>query len=148
MGRKIRFRAWHKSSKRMIYDIQNEFEERIELGMDCFASYLENEDFVIEQYTGMKDKNSKEIAINDIVRMHYFGEYLGVNGGVGEADMEVVGVVCIDSLGTYTKVGDKKYYWTEYLEDAEWCACNDQDNPELEIIGSVHKDPELLAAEK
>ena len=47
----IKFRAYYKPENRMIYDIQNEFEERIELGMDCFADYLNNDNFIVEQAT-------------------------------------------------------------------------------------------------
>ena len=68
--RELKFRAWYKPEKKMIYNIQNEFEERIELGMDCFSDYLKNDDFIVEQYTGIKDKNGKEIYEGDIVSKH------------------------------------------------------------------------------
>lgn len=67
--RELKFRAWSKSGKKMIYNIQNEFEERIELGMDCFSDYLKNDDFIVEQYTGLHDKNGKEIYDGDVVKM-------------------------------------------------------------------------------
>lgn len=63
--REIRYRAYYKPEKRMIYDIQNEFEERIELGMDCFADYLNNDDFVVEQETDLEDKNGQRIWEGD-----------------------------------------------------------------------------------
>lgn len=65
--RELKFRAWYKPEKKMIYNIQNEFEERIELGMDCFSGYLKNDDFIVNQFTGRTDKEGKEIYEDDIL---------------------------------------------------------------------------------
>ena len=65
--RELKFRAWYKSKKKMIYNIQNEFEERIELGMDCFSDYLKNNDFIVNQFTGRTDKEGEEIYEDDIL---------------------------------------------------------------------------------
>lgn len=65
--RELKFRAWYKSEKKMIYNIQNEFEERIELGMDCFSDYLKNDDFIVNQFTGRTDKEGKDIYEDDIL---------------------------------------------------------------------------------
>ena len=65
--RELKFRAWYKSEKKMIYNIQNEFEERIELGMDCFSDYLKNDNFIVNQFTGRTDKEGKDIYEDDIL---------------------------------------------------------------------------------
>ena len=65
--RELKFRAWYKPEKKMIYSIQDEFEERIELGMDCFSDYLNNDNFIVNQYTGRTDKEGKEIYEDDIL---------------------------------------------------------------------------------
>lgn len=65
--RELKFRAWYKPEKKMIYNIQNEFEERIELGMDCFSDYFKNDDFIVNQFTGRTDKEGKEIYEDDIL---------------------------------------------------------------------------------
>lgn len=65
--RELKFRAWYTPEKKMIYNIQDEFEERIELGMDCFSDYLKNDDFIVNQFTGRTDKEGKEIYEDDIL---------------------------------------------------------------------------------
>lgn len=65
--RELKFRAWYKTEKKMIYNIQNEFEERVELGMDCFSDYLNNNNFIVNQFTGRTDKEGKEIYEDDIL---------------------------------------------------------------------------------
>lgn len=65
--RELKFRAWYTPEKKMIYNIQNEFEERIELGMDCFSDYLKNNNFIVNQFTGRTDKEGKDIYEDDIL---------------------------------------------------------------------------------
>lgn len=88
------------------------------------------------QSTGLTDKNGVEIFEGDIVKMHYFYED-GSSGAVREAEKEIIGVVGIDVLGTYTECEGYKYYWLNYLELPE---------EELEVIGNIYENSELLEA--
>jgi uncharacterized phage protein (TIGR01671 family) len=64
--REIKFRAWDKKEKRMLKNIE-EFSPEDFFG--SFYSILKNYDeFVVMQYTGIKDKNGKEIYERDILR--------------------------------------------------------------------------------
>ena len=62
MNREIKFRAWDKSCNKMrgISGLQ-----------DCFSLRSDgvcNEDYILMQYTGLKDKNGKEIYEGDAIR--------------------------------------------------------------------------------
>jgi uncharacterized phage protein (TIGR01671 family) len=62
MNREIKFRAWDKSCNKMrgISGLQ-----------DCFSLRSDgvcNEDYILLQYTGLKDKNGKEIYEGDILK--------------------------------------------------------------------------------
>lgn len=59
----IKFRVWDKSNKRWCRD---SFTMRI----DGELSVSHPECYIMEQYTGLKDKNDVEIYIGDIVRMN------------------------------------------------------------------------------
>jgi uncharacterized phage protein (TIGR01671 family) len=62
--REIKFRAWDSDFKIMTYDVQ----KPINVGIDSlyFHHFLQ-ECFDLMQYTGLKDKNGKEIYEGDIV---------------------------------------------------------------------------------
>lgn len=110
MSREIKFREWDSHEKRMID--WDELSHVFDLGCILGDSLT----WTVMQYTGLKDKNDKEIYEGDIVRHLWSssGKYIGL--------VEMV-------LGCWSINGSQ----IGYVEEDE-----------LEVIGNVWENPELL----
>ena len=122
--REIKFRAWDKREED-VYGDKNEphYEYNVEctydssLGSD-FGAVIFQEDITLEQYTGIHDKNGKEVYEGDIVRFKCWGH-------------EYIDKVEYHKWGYYPIAPSKP----EVSLSADG---------EIEIIGNIHENPELL----
>lgn len=143
--KKIKFRAWFKGNKpfyenyeleswdlpQMIYNVQNLYdgkgvsENYVLGGYGSFGSILENNDnFILMQYTGLKDKNGKEIYEHDIIR------YTPFNNKQKQYQNIVVKVPNIL----------ESFHWFAELE----LMLEEKNKCDIEIIGNIYENFELL----
>ncbi len=138
MAREIKFRAWDIERKKMAYNVQYEydtiggveFEDGTEPGENCFADYLKYAKafpydktapnrYIVEQYTGLHDKNGREIYEGDIVT----GYYGRVEVAYNEEDA---------GFYPFSRPSYGGYEYECYnVEDSE-------------VVGNIHQNPELL----
>lgn len=139
--REILFRLWHKHWKQMIYLTGFRYinEKSIQIYYkdedgDFTTTSVNLEDVVIEQYTGLKDKNGKEIYEGDVVYFSVF-DYNGL-------DTQYSGIVKFAN-GKWEIWNNEKdeYYDCDGAFDLYWV--KEQDD-ELEIIGNIRDNPEFL----
>lgn len=142
--RKLKFRIWDKKYSEYI-------EEKAHRDFTIYSlPMIPNEyqsDIVIEQYTGLKDRNGKEIYEGDIVAS-LTKSIEGVNPSFYSYLKGVV-KYCEEDTRYYID-GSCERSDREILEKVD---LTDVDNfvgnyYELEVIGNVHENPELLKGEK
>lgn len=111
-------------------------------------TYEKDNPFIVEQYTGIRDKNGKEIYEGDICRLTYYTKKK--TNKRWHKDYEDVEVVEFED--GYFKFTNTDQYGIgselAFSDYGEWSSENGNYKYEAEVIGNIHENPELLEGEE
>lgn len=128
--RELKFRGWANSA--FVY-----FDVRDDNDFNFYDFYSCCEPNDIEQYTGLKDKNDKEIYEGDIVEQFVCGVH------------QFKGKKCGRSTVWQVRWDEKECcFELHYLNGSLFGDSMMSDDDEYEVIGNVHEDADLLEEEE
>lgn len=139
--REIKFRLWDTSEKEFVdpktIAINGLGNVMADTGREWVIDICK-EDFILMQYTGLKDKNERDIYEGDIITLHQFIQVLGTGLGVSEGEQELTGKIEINDYGVYFNCTSQDDSVSDYL------ILFNLHEESLEIIGNIYENPELL----
>lgn len=141
MNDRLKFRVWdEESSEYLVWGYTPDYQLEIDLKSgklvwqsvpddeDEYPKELDTKHLVIEQCTGLKDKNGKLIYEGDILALSYQAGWQPILGVVKFDEKEA----CFLLSKNEKDKTPQSFWWNEGKE----------------VIGNLHKNPELLEKEK
>lgn len=137
MNREIKFRAWDNELKifRQSFYID-------QLGLMYFnnggmVGTLETSNYVLQQFTGLKDENEKDIYEGDILKISWSEWNMG---GYLQSD---------DMTNEHEKIVTVKYKAPSFcFFSKNEIQTSIRKNAKIEVIGNIYENPELLEEQK
>ena len=140
--RELKFRAWDKENECWLNFGYASIYRKEDGEPDTIFKFDFSDNYIVEQYTGLIDKNGKEIYEGDVVNIRD-------------------GVVFLDSMRNKHDnsfgIGEVMWNWggfwvrpfgggpcaslAEFIREKECCDC-------IEVIGNIHENPELLGGKE
>ena len=144
--RDIKFRIWDTENNEMLKVQELDFEPtfyggRIAIRPDQYSDYFDTEDMILMQYTGLHDKNGKEIYEGDVIEFSYDVFTGNFDTKVGRGTIEFIGGAF------YIKPFEIEGKKVEDIDNEEWFLLYTVNTDTLEVIGNVHENLELLGGE-
>ena len=130
--REYKFRCWDTENKQMLKVQELDFEDtfyggRLSIRTDQYNDYFDIEDMILMQYTGLKDKKQKEIYEGDIIFIKGETKLLDIKGKVEYSN--ILAQFIITNTGSI-------------VNEAE--PLGDYEEEDIEVIGNIYDNPELL----
>ena len=126
MSREIKFRAWNEKTRRFTKDSYNAYLSR------------NNNGIITEQYTGLKDKNGKEIYEGDIVN--------AIGKGIAQVINSPSGEWMLYYIPEPNEI--KSSFASVVPKNKPTGLWKTNTNSYIEVIGNIHENADLLGGNK
>ena len=153
----IKFRAWDNENEIYLYNVQNAYETlggfvKYDDGKDakydefCFGDFLDDKRYDVEQFTGLTDMNDKDIYEGDILRLSRDEPKTYIYDDKDNLKPKIIMPKTVTETAPVTKdtgtfgVSVKGVFLT--LREV------DKGQQNIEVIGNIHTNPELLEEKK
>lgn len=134
--REIKFRCWDVENKEMLdvqeLDYADSYDGNPMIRTTMYSDYFDTEEMILMQYTGLKDKNGKEIYEGDIVSKEVFDDTKP-----NYINKSYAKVVYIEELAGF--------YLVNKSNKILWEVADDKYN--IEVVSTIYDNPELLGGE-
>lgn len=125
--RTIKFRAWSKRNGFYINDVQDAYcGTGPEKPFDCFGDALDDDNYDVEQFTGLKDITGLRVYVGDIIKVkgHPFEGSIHIDGNY-EVGFDQSSLMYVAGSWQLSEL-----------------------KPYITAVGNVHENPELLGGER